>query len=88
MALGANGAQVLAMVVREALPIAAAGIATGLVAAAGLTRLMESLLYDVKATDPAVFFLVPLTLGILSVAACVGPALKAARTDPATALRS
>ena len=87
MALGANRAQVLAMVVREALPVAAAGIIAGLLAAAGLTRLMESLLYEVKPTDPAIFALAPITLGIPSIAACIAPALKAARTDPATALR-
>lgn len=88
MALGARRGQVARMVVREALPIAAAGIVAGLAAALGLTRLMAALLYGVKATDPGTFAAVAIALGITAVAACVGPALKAAAVDPTVALRS
>lgn len=87
MALGARGGQVAGMVVREALPMAASGIMAGLAAALGLTRLMEALLYDVKATDPETFAAVAILLGITALAACVGPAFKAASIDPTVALR-
>ncbi len=88
MALGARRGQVAGMVVREALPLAIAGISAGLAAALGLTRLMAVLLYGVKATDPATFAAVAIVLGITAIAACVGPALKAASIDPTLALRS
>ncbi|SPE27476.1 conserved membrane hypothetical protein [Candidatus Sulfopaludibacter sp. SbA3] len=87
MALGARRGQVAGMVLREALPIALAGIAAGLAATWGLTRLMATLLYDVKATDPETFVAVAALLGIITVMACVGPALKAASIDPTVALR-
>jgi putative ABC transport system permease protein len=87
MALGARRGQVAGMVVREALPMAIVGIVAGLAAAWGLTRLMATLLYDVKATDPQTFAAVSILLGITALAACVGPALKAASIDPTIALR-
>jgi putative ABC transport system permease protein len=87
MALGAGRGQVAAMVVREALPIAAVGIGAGLAAAWGLTRLMATLLYGVEATDPETFAAVAALLGVTVVAACAGPALKAASIDPTVALR-
>jgi putative ABC transport system permease protein len=87
MALGAGRGQVAGMVLRQSLPIALAGIAAGLAATWSLTRLMASLLYDAQATDPATFAAVALLLGITAVAACVGPALKAASIDPTVALR-
>ncbi|MFY9727068.1 MAG: FtsX-like permease family protein, partial [Bryobacteraceae bacterium] len=87
IALGARRGQVAAMVVREALPTAAAGIAAGLVATWALTRLMAALLYDVQATDPETFAVVAILLGITALAACAGPALRAASIDPTVALR-
>ncbi|MGD0666798.1 MAG: ABC transporter permease [Bryobacteraceae bacterium] len=87
IALGARRGQVAAMVVREALPIAAAGIAAGLSATWALTRLMAALLYDVQATDPETFAVVAILLGITALAACAGPALRAASIDPTVALR-
>jgi len=87
MALGARRGQVAGMVVRQALPMAIAGIVAGLAAAWGLTRLMAMLLYDVKATDPQTFAAVSILLGITALAACVGPALKAASIDPTVSLR-
>jgi putative ABC transport system permease protein len=87
MALGARRPQVAAMVVREVVPIALAGIAAGLAATWCLTRLMATLLYDVKSTDPETFVAVSILLGAAAVAACVGPALKAASIHPTVALR-
>jgi putative ABC transport system permease protein len=87
MALGARRGHVAGMVVRGALPMAAAGIAMGLAAAWGMTRLMQALLYGVKATDPEMFAAAALLLGITALTACLGPALKAASVDPTVALR-
>jgi putative ABC transport system permease protein len=74
--------------VREALLVVTTGIVVGMATAWGFTRLMAALLYDVTATDPAVFAAVATTLGILAMAVCIGPALKAASLDPTIALRS
>ncbi len=87
MAMGARRGQVAAMVVREALPVALAGIAAGLAAAWGLSRVIESLLYQVKGSDPETFALVAVVLTFTALAACIGPALKAASVDPTVALR-
>jgi putative ABC transport system permease protein len=67
--------------------IALAGIVIGLAAAAGLTRLMASLLYDVEPTDPLTFAAVAAVLATTAFVGCAGPALKAAWVDPAIALR-
>jgi putative ABC transport system permease protein len=69
------------------LPATLSGIIIGLAAAWALTRLMTTLLYDVNATDPQIFAAVAILLGITALAACVGPALKAASVDPIVALR-
>ena len=87
MALGAGRAQVVSMIVREAATAAMAGIGAGLTAAWGLTRLMTSLLYEVDAADPEVFAAVAMALGVTALAACLGPALRAASIDPAISLR-
>jgi putative ABC transport system permease protein len=64
-----------------------AGIAAGLAAAFGLTRLMASLLFEVRPADPAAFTAVPLILIATALAASWIPARKAARVDPLVALR-
>ncbi len=87
MALGAQPNQVLRLVVREGMSLAAAGITTGLMAAFGLTRLMASLLYDVKPTDPSTYAVVAVALAATTLAACWKPALQATRVDPVRALR-
>jgi putative ABC transport system permease protein len=87
MALGARPGDVVRMVVRQGMAIAVLGIAVGLVAALGLTRVMASLLYDVKPNDPATFALVAITLATTAGLASWGPALKAALVDPLIALR-
>jgi putative ABC transport system permease protein len=87
MALGARRAEVVRMVVREGIVLALSGICAGAAAALGLTRVMATLLFDVKPNDPWTFSTVAIALtGIALVATCV-PALKAARVDPVTALR-
>jgi putative ABC transport system permease protein len=87
MALGAQGRQVVRMVVLEGMAIALAGVVAGLAAAWRLTGLMASLLYDVKPDDPATFGAVGMALAVTALLACWGPAVKAARVDPILALR-
>jgi putative ABC transport system permease protein len=88
MALGATRGRVLASVLGGGLRMTLAGVAAGLVAAAGLTRLMGTLLYGVRATDPATFAAVALLLVLVALLACVFPAHRATRIDPTIALRS
>jgi putative ABC transport system permease protein len=64
-----------------------AGIAIGLIGAFVLTRLMSSLLFGVKASDPLTFVTVPLVLGLVALLACLIPARRATRIDPLVALR-
>jgi len=87
MALGAQRHEVVRMVVGEGMAMALAGIAAGLAGAWGLTRLIASLLYDVKANDPPTFAAVAAALAATAMLACCVPALKAARVDPMVALR-
>jgi ABC-type antimicrobial peptide transport system permease subunit len=87
LALGADSRLLRNMVVRQAMILAAVGIAIGLGAAYGLTRLMSSLLFEVKPTDPAVFGSVATLLGIVAFLASYLPARRALRLDPAVALR-
>jgi predicted permease len=87
MALGARSTAVLAMVLRETLLLALIGIAAGLAAAAALTRLAASLLYNLKPTDPLTFFAAALLLTIVALASGFTPARRAASVDPMQALR-
>ena len=87
MALGAQRGQVVRLVVLEGMRVAAVGITVGLAAALALTRLMASLLYDVKPTDPSTYAAVAAALAATALAACCRPALQAAWVDPARALR-
>jgi putative ABC transport system permease protein len=88
MALGAAGADVLRLVVRDGMAPAVIGVTLGAVGAFGVTRLMRSLLYGVTATDPVVFGLVATILVLVALGACWGPARRASRVDPNVALRN
>ncbi len=87
MALGADRRDVRQMVLRQGMILAGIGVVVGLVAAAGLTRLMSSLLYGVEATDPVTFGAVAALLIAVALVASYLPALRASRTDPLEALR-
>jgi len=87
MALGADRVAVSTMVVRQGMLISLAGIAIGLLGAWALTRLMESMLFGVSATDPLVFLGVSVFVFTVSVLASYIPARRAARVSPVEALR-
>ena len=87
IALGAQTRGVVRMVVIEGMGVALAGILIGISAAFGFTRLMANLLYDVRPDDPLTFAAVGSLLALTALAACAGPALKAATIDPVIALR-
>jgi putative ABC transport system permease protein len=87
MALGASPGNVLRLVLRRGLLLVTAGAAIGLAASLALTRLMASLLFGVKPTDPATFAAVVFVLFSVAVIACWIPAWRATRVDPMVALR-
>jgi putative ABC transport system permease protein len=88
MALGATQGQVLAMVLRQGLAVALAGAAGGLLAALALGRVIQGLLFEVRAHDPLTFVVMGLTLTAVALAASYLPARRAARTDPMASLRA
>jgi putative ABC transport system permease protein len=87
MALGAQRRDVLRLVVGQGVRLAALGIAIGIAAAFGLTRLMASLLFGVGAYDPVAFMAAALLLLLVAIAACYIPARRAIAVDPMVALR-
>lgn len=87
MALGADSGTVLKLILGEGMRLATIGIALGLPAAYGLTRLLSGLLFGVKATDPWTFAMAAAILGAITIAASFVPARRATRVDPIRALR-
>jgi putative ABC transport system permease protein len=87
IALGAERRDVTGLFLRQGLLLAAAGITAGVVASAGLTRVMSALLFGVSAMDPLTYAAVSAGLGATALLASYIPAARAARVDPAVALR-
>jgi putative ABC transport system permease protein len=87
IALGAQPADVLYLVLRQGLKLALAGVAVGLVVTVALTRLMASLLYGVSATDPITLVITAVSLTCVAALACYLPARRATRINPLDALR-
>lgn len=87
MALGADGPRVRRMVLRQVGVLTIVGAAIGIAGAVGLGRLSQSLLYELKGYDPAVFAIAVVVLTLVAVSAGYIPALRASRIDPMAALR-
>ena len=88
LALGATRTAVLRAVLRRGVVLVAVGLLVGLVAAVTLTRVLSGLLYEVSATDPAVFASIVALLAAVALGASYLPARRATRVDPVIALRS
>jgi predicted permease len=87
LALGAQGGDVLQMVLRQGAKLALVGVAIGVCAAFGLTQLMRNLLFGVTAYDPVTFATVAVLLVFVALLACYIPARRAMLVDPIVALR-
>src|SRR5262249_40530632 len=87
MAMGARPRNVLKMVLKQGLGLALIGVVLGVGASLGLNRLMSSLLFGVKATDPVTYVGVAVGLSAVALTACWIPARRATRVDPVIALR-
>ncbi|MGH9311780.1 MAG: FtsX-like permease family protein, partial [Vicinamibacterales bacterium] len=88
MALGAAPRSILGMIVGQALGLAAVSAALGLVGALALGRAMRTLLFATGPADPMTLGAVTIGLGVLALVASAVPAIRAARVDPALAMRS
>jgi putative ABC transport system permease protein len=87
LALGAEPRAVLRLVVGQGMRIALCGVAVGIATAFWLTRFLQSLLFEVKSTDPLIFTGVALGLTLVALIACYLPARRATKVDPIVALR-
>ncbi|HEY3138919.1 MAG TPA: ABC transporter permease [Blastocatellia bacterium] len=87
MALGAQKADVLILVLRRGMALTGVGVMMGLLVALALTRLLKSLLFGVSASDPITYLLASIVLAAVSLLACYLPARRATEVDPMVALR-
>lgn len=87
LALGAQTSDVLKLVIRQGMKLWLIGAALGVLASFAATRLMQSLLFRVAATDPPTFVAAGLLLAIVALFACYLPARRATKVDPLVALR-
>ena len=87
-ALGASPAEVVRMVLRRGMTLTLVGIALGLIASGFMSRVVVSMLFEVSRLDPATYLGVAILLALVAGAACVLPAMRAARVDPASTLKS
>jgi putative ABC transport system permease protein len=87
MTLGADRSAVLRMILQQGMILSFLGVGLGVAGAFGLTRFLESFLFQVKAFDPVTFAVVAAVLIAVSLAACCMPARRATRVDPIVALR-
>jgi putative ABC transport system permease protein len=87
MALGAQQGEVTRMVLRQGMRPVAIGLLIGIAGAIAIGRILQSLLFEMRTTDPIVLASVALVLGSAAAAACYAPARRATRVDPTTALR-
>jgi putative ABC transport system permease protein len=88
LALGAETREVLGLVLVQGLRLALAGVAIGLVAAFGVTRVMKNMLFGLSSTDPLTFVGISILLVLVALIASYLPALRATRVDPVVALRT
>jgi putative ABC transport system permease protein len=87
MAMGAQRRDILRIAVGEGARVVAIGVVAGLAGSAILTRFLESMLFDVKSTDPLTYAAIAALLTIVALMACLVPAHRATRVDPLIALR-
>ena len=87
LALGAEQSAILRMVVGQGLQLVAIGLVAGAITSFWVARALASLLYQTEVHDAVTFASVPLVLGLISLAACALPALRASRVEPISALR-
>jgi ABC-type antimicrobial peptide transport system permease subunit len=87
VALGARSSDVVGMVLRDGMGLTAAGLLVGVLAAVAVTRVVSGLLVKVSATDPLIFGGAAVFLAVVALVASGVPAIRAARTDPNSALR-
>ena len=87
IALGAPRGHVLRMILRQGLQLTVVGLLLGLAGALALTRVLASSLFGVSALDPITFAAVPALLLLVTIAACLVPARRAAKVDPMRTLR-